>query len=213
MRLFAALFALLITAALPVAVHAQTQAPATTVSDAQASVDAVQSYLQNLRTLRAKFVQTAPDGTQTSGDFQLKRPGRMRFDYAAPVTDFIVADGRFIYYYDGQMRETANAPISHSLADFFLREKISLDGDIKVTDVRTQNGLLMVTLVQAKDAGAGSLTIGLTQAPRMQLKSWLIQDPQGGVTQVELFDIAEGISLDNDRFHYYDPKRRDRSYN
>ncbi len=213
MRLFAALFALLITAALPVAVHAQTQAPAMTVSDAQASVDAVQSYLQNLRTLRAKFVQTAPDGTQTSGDFQLKRPGRMRFDYAAPVTDFIVADGRFIYYYDGQMRETANAPISHSLADFFLREKISLDGDIKVTDVRTQNGLLMVTLVQAKDVGAGSLTIGLTQAPRMQLKSWLIQDPQGGVTQVELFDIAEGISLDNDRFHYYDPKRRDRSYN
>jgi len=213
MRLFAALFALLITAALPVAVHAQTQAPATTVSDAQGSVAAVQSYLQNLRTLRAKFVQTAPDGTQTSGDFQLKRPGRMRFDYAAPVTDFIVADGRFIYYYDGQMRETANAPISHSLADFFLREKISLDGDIKVTDVRTQNGLLMVTLVQAKDAGAGSLTIGLTQAPRMQLKSWLIQDPQGGVTQVELFDIAEGISLDNDRFHYYDPKRRDRSYN
>lgn len=213
MRLFAALFALLITAALPIAVHAQTQAPATTVSDAQGSVAAVQSYLQNLRTLRAKFVQTAPDGTQTSGDFQLKRPGRMRFDYAAPVTDFIVADGRFIYYYDGQMRETANAPISHSLADFFLREKISLDGDIKVTDVRTQNGLLMVTLVQAKDVGAGSLTIGLTQAPRMQLKSWLIQDPQGGVTQVELFDIAEGISLDNDRFHYYDPKRRDRSYN
>ena len=213
MRIFAAVFALLITAALPVFAQAQTQEPTTAVSDAQASVAAVQAYLQNLQTLRAKFVQTAPDGTQTSGDFQLKRPGRMRFDYAAPVTDFIVADGRFIYYYDGQMKETANAPISHSLADFFLREKISLAGDIKVTDVRTENGLLMVTLVQAKDAGAGSLTIGLTQAPRMQLKNWLIRDPQGGVTQVELFDIAEGISLNSDTFHYYDPKRRDRSYN
>lgn len=213
MRLFAAAFALLITSALPVFAQAQTQAQPAAVSDAQASVAEVQSYLQNLRTLRAKFVQTAPDGTQTSGDFQLKRPGRMRFDYADPVTDFIVADGRFIYYYDGQMRETANAPISHSLADFFLREKITLAGDIKVTDVRTQNGLLMVTIVQAKDAGAGSLTIGLSQSPKLQLKSWLIRDPQGGVTQVELFEIAEGISLDNDAFHYYDPKRRDRSYN
>ena len=213
MRLLTAVFAILITFALPVFAQAQTQDSAPVMSDAQSGVAAVQSYLQNLRTLRAKFVQTAPDGTQTSGDFQLKRPGRMRFDYAAPVSDFIVADGRFIYYYDGQMKETANAPISHSLADFFLREKISLSGDIKVTDVRIQNGLLMVTIVQAKDAGAGSLTIGLTQSPRLQLKSWLIHDPQGGVTQVELFDIAEGISLNNDTFHYYDPKRRDRSYN
>lgn len=215
LRLSATVFALLLTFALPMVAQAQAQ-PAQAqpaISDAQSSVAAVQAYLQNLRTLRAKFVQTAPDGTQTSGDFQLKRPGRMRFDYADPVTDFIVADGRFIYYYDGQMRETANAPISHSLADFFLREKISLSGDIKVTDVRTQNGLLMVTLVQAKDAGAGSLTIGLTQSPRMQLKMWLIRDPQGSVTQVELFEIAEGISLDNKTFHYYDPKRRDRGYN
>lgn len=209
MRLFAATLALLVALTLPAFAQAQ-NAP---VSDAQAGVAAVQDYLQNLRTLRAKFVQTAPDGTQTNGDFLLKRPGRMRFDYAAPVTDFIVADGRFIYYYDGQMRETSNAPISHSLADFFLREKITLGGDIKVTDVRNENGLLMVTLVQAKDAGAGSLTIGLTQGARLQLKTWLIRDPQGSVTQVELFDIAEGISLDNDTFHYYDPKRRDRGYN
>ncbi len=209
MRLFALVVATTLLMAAPVATQAQQPA----VSDAQASVAAVQSYLQNLRTLSAKFVQTAPDGTQTNGTFELKRPGRMRFDYAAPVTDFIVADGRFIYYYDGQMKETANAPISHSLADFFLREKISLDGDIKVTDVRSDNGLLMVTLVQAKDTGAGSLTIGLTQGTRMQLKKWLIRDAQGSITQVELFDIAEGISLDNDRFHYYDPKRRDRTYN
>lgn len=208
MRLFALAVAALLLA---VPAHVQAQAPA--VSDAQASVSAVQSYLQNLRTLSANFVQTAPDGTQTGGKFLLKRPGRMRFDYTAPISDFIVADGRFIYYYDGQMKETANAPISHSLADFFLREKISLDGDIKVTDVRSDNGLLMVTLVQAKDAGAGSLTIGMTQGARMQLKKWLIRDAQGSITQVELFDIAEGISLDNDRFHYYDPKRRDRSYN
>lgn len=209
MRLFAIVFTVVMIVSTSLSAWAQTPV----VSDAEASVAAVQSYLQNLRSVKAKFVQTAPDGTQTHGNFLLKRPGRMRFDYAAPVTDFIVADGRFIYYYDGQMKETANAPISHSLADFFLREKITLDGDIKVTDVRSENDLLMVTLVQAKDAGAGSLTLGLTQAPNMQLKKWVISDTQGGVTQVELFEISEGIALDNDTFHYYDPKRRDRNYN
>ena len=205
-RLLAPLFA-----ALLIAMPAVAQTPA--VSDANASVAAVQTYLQSLRTLSAKFVQTAPDGTQVGGDFLLKRPGRMRFDYAAPVTDFIVADGRFIYYYDGQMKETANAPISQSLADFFLRDKITLSGDIKVTDVKTENDLLMVTVVQAKDAGAGSLTMGLTTTPRMQLKKWRINDAQGGITEVELFEIAEGISIDSNRFDYYDPNRRDRGYN
>lgn len=197
------------TTAMPLSAQAQTQP----VSDAQSSIKAVENYLQNLHTLRAKFVQTAPDGSKTNGEFLLKRPGRMRFDYAAPVTDFIVADGRFIYYYDGQMRETSNAPISHSLADFFLREKISLNGDIKVTDVQSANGLLLLTLVQSKDPGAGSLTIGLTQGVRLQLKKWIIRDTQGSLTEVELFDTAEGITLDSDQFHYYDPKRRDRDYN
>jgi outer membrane lipoprotein-sorting protein len=178
----------------------------------QALVQSVESYLNNIGTLRARFVQTANDGTQAGGDFLLKRPGRMRFQYDKPVTDFIVADGSMIYYYDGQMKQQSSAPISKSLADFFLRKNLNLSGDIRVSDIKRVKGLLNLTLVQAKDPLSGTLTLILSENP-MELKAWRIVDAQGLVTTVSLSDTVTGQHLDNKYFHYYDPKHQESNLN
>ena len=68
-------------------------------------VQAVQKYLNSLNTMWAKFIQTSPDGDSVSGTFYLNRPGRLRFEYDAPVDDFVVADGNFIYFYDAAVKE------------------------------------------------------------------------------------------------------------
>lgn len=176
-------------------------------------VKAVQDYLQNLKTLKARFIQTSNDGRQVAGDFMLKRPGRMRFEYDHPIKDFIVADGLMIYYYDGEMKEQKNTLISQSLADFFLRENVRFSGDVKISDVRRADGLLMITLVQTKDPLAGSLILGMTEKPGIQLKKWRVVDAQGMTTEVELFDAVSGISLDNSKFHYYDPDHKKPRFN
>lgn len=175
-------------------------------------VAAVEKYLNGITTMRAHFVQTANDGQQTEGTFLLKRPGRMRFEYAPPVTDFIVADGLFVYYYDGKMKQQSNVPISKTLADFFLREDLKLSGDIEVSDVKRRGGLLHVTLVQSHEPLAGSLTLMLGERP-LQLKKWSIVDAQGLVTEVELSKAEMGIALKDKLFHYYDPKRKNAVYN
>lgn len=176
-------------------------------------VKTVQDYLQNLKTLKARFIQTANDGTQLAGDFMLKRPGRMRFEYDYPVKDFIVADGLMIYYYDGEMKEQRNTLISQSLADFFLRENVRFSGDVSVSDVKRADGLLQITLIQTKDPRAGSLVLGITEKPEMELKKWRVVDAQGMTTEVELFDATSGISLDNSKFHYYDPEHTKERFN
>ena len=56
----------------------------------------IETYLRGISTLKARFVQTDNYGQQTAGDFYLSRPGKMRFQYDAPLTDFIVALGPFI---------------------------------------------------------------------------------------------------------------------
>lgn len=168
---------------------------------------AVEKYLNNIRTLKARFIQTSQDGSKIAGDFMLKRPGRLKFTYDAPVQDFIVADGIFIYYYDAALGEQSSAPISQSLADFFLRKNLALSGDVKVMDVKRDGGLLQVTLAQTADPMAGTLTLGFIEAP-LQLKKWRVVDSMGAVTEVELFETAEGIKLDSGLFHYYDPKRK-----
>ncbi|TAL28072.1 MAG: outer membrane lipoprotein carrier protein LolA [Alphaproteobacteria bacterium] len=203
MRLFAAFLALLLL--LP---------PLTAAADPGdlPIVHSAEAYLNGLVTLRARFTQTANDGATASGDFLLKRPGRLRFQYDKPVTDFIVADGMMIYYYDGQMKQQSSAPISKSLADFFLRKKLNLSGDIRVSDVKREDGKVLLTLVQAKDPLSGSLTLVLNENP-MELKEWRVVDAQGLTTKVALSDAVTGIKLKDSYFHYYDPERKDPSYN
>jgi outer membrane lipoprotein-sorting protein len=171
-------------------------------------VTAVEAYLNGISTLRARFVQTANDGQQTSGTFMLKRPGRLRFEYDPPVKDFIVADGRFVHYYDGQMKQESSAPISRSLADFFLRENLKLSGGVSVSDIKREDGLLYMTLLQSKDPLAGSLTLMFGENP-LELKKWRIVDAQGQVTNIELSGTKQGITLKDKLFHYYDPERKE----
>lgn len=171
-----------------------------------ASVLKAEQYLNNLSTAKARFVQTAQDGTQVIGTFYLDRPGRLRFEYDEPIKDFIVADGFLIYFYDSELGEQTNAPIGSTLADFLLRSDLQLAGEIKVTDIARSPGLLQITLVQSDDPEAGALTLGFSEEP-MALKKWRVTDSTGAITEIELFQLQTGLKLAENLFIYSDPDR------
>lgn len=204
-----------VQAATPAAKKAGTQAPLKQAAD---DVQAAEDYLNNLRTLKARFVQMDNDGRQIAGDFLLKRPGRMRFEYDAPIKDFIVADGTFVHYYDAKMKQQSSAPISRTLANFFLQKDIKLSGDIFVDEIRREkdDSLLILTLSQKKDPLAGNLSIAFardTKNGALSLIKWRVIDPQGLITETALFDLEAGIRLDSEAFHYYDPELKKPQYN
>jgi outer membrane lipoprotein-sorting protein len=185
----------------------KTQAKASPVSNAT-TIKKVEQYFQSLSTAEANFVQTANDGTQSTGKFYLSRPNRLRFQYDAPLTDFIVADGTFIYFYDGQLKQQSNAPISQTLADFILRKNLKLSGDLRVNKIAKGGGLLQVTIVQTSDPLSGSLTLGFSETPKFELKKWQIRDASGAVTEIELSNLKQGMKFKSGLFNYIDPKPR-----
>jgi len=181
------------------------------------TVSKVEKYLRELKTMKARFTQTAPNGEKSSGVFYLQRPGKMRFEYDPPIEDFIVADGLFIYFYDAEMENQSSTAIGNSLADFILRENIRLSGDIKILAINDglveKEKTVEVTLAQAADLGAGSLTLIFRQKP-MQLLSWVIHDSQGMTTTVALWETHSNIHLpDESLFRYRDPKMAHPIYN
>lgn len=169
-------------------------------------IDQAESYFRGLKTAKARFVQTAPDGGQSQGMFYLSRPGKLRFQYDAPLKDFVVADGLFIYFYDGELGQQTNAPISQTLADFLLRKELRLTEDLKVTKILRAGGLMQMTIVQRNDPNAGAITLGFREKPFFELKKWRIRDAQGGITEIELIDTQVGVKLPNNLFTYHDPK-------
>lgn len=164
-----------------------------------------ESYFTGLKTVKSRFVQTSADGSQTRGTFYLNRPGKLRFEYDPPSKDFVVADGLFIYFYDGEMKQQSNAPISQTLADFILRKDLKLSGDLKVTKIMRAGGLLQITVVQRKEPKAGELTLGFIESPKYQLKKWRVKDSVGNITETELFDMQSDIKLPSSLFAYHDP--------
>ncbi len=164
-----------------------------------------EGYFQNLKTVKSRFVQTSPDGSQLRGTFYLNRPGKLRFEYDPPSTDFVVADGLFIYFYDGQVKQQTNAPISQTLADFLLRKDLKLSGDLKVTRIMRAGGYLQITVVQKDEPKAGELTLGFIEKPKYQLKKWRVKDSVGNITETELFDMQTGMKLPSSLFAYHDP--------
>lgn len=179
----------------------------TTAGDIQKA----ETYLKNLDTVKADFIQTDHYGSRLSGTFYLNRPGKLRFEYNE-IDDFIVADGFFIYFYDSELGEQTNAPIGQTLADFLLRENLSLKGELSVKDISRDNDYVMITLVEKGDEGAGSVKLFFNEAP-YQLKKWQVTDATGLTTEIMLQNMQRDIKLPARLFAYFKPKQDKPSYN
>ena len=172
----------------------------------QADVKRVEDYLNSMPTVKADFIQTTPSGATYNGVFYLKRPGRLRFEYAKPNKNFVVADGAFIHFWDDKNKDQSSAPISQTLADFLLRQQIKLSGDVTPVKVTRAAGLITIDLVETGNENVGSITLVLTDRP-LGLKQWRITDPNG-VTEVSLLNPQYNTDIDPGLFRFKTPGSR-----
>jgi outer membrane lipoprotein-sorting protein len=172
----------------------------------KADLARVETYMNAMPPVRAEFVQQTSDGQVFNGQFWLQRPGRLRFEYAPPNNNFVVADGAFIHFWDAKMHNATDAPIGQTLADFILKDHIAFDSDVIVTGVTRQSGLLNVTLVQSADPNAGSLTLVFENQP-LQLRQWTVADPTGRTSNVSLVNPVAGDHFDPRLFVFNPPKK------
>lgn len=181
------------------------------VAQQPVEIQKAEAYFQGLKTAQANFIQTSPGGSQLRGKFYLSRPGKLRFEYDPPNKDFVVADGLFIYFYDSQMKQQSNAPISQTLADFLLRKNLKLSGDLKVTKIMHSGGLVQITVIQRQDPTSGSLVLAFSEdkdTGAYHLRKWRILDAIGNITETELFNVKYGVQLKDSLFVYRDPVRK-----
>src|SRR6478609_12203757 len=116
----------------------------------QAGVPEVETYINSIRTLQARFVQSNPNGSVVQGTLYLSKPGKMRFQYDPPSQLKIVADGRQVTMWDPANKDFGQWPIGWTAASFLVKEPFQLSGDLTVEAVQRQDGLLALTMVQTR---------------------------------------------------------------
>jgi len=183
----AVLAAVLLAFAAPLPVQAQTGVPE------------LEKYFNSIRTMKARFVQSNPNGSVVQGTLYLRRPGRMRFEYDAPSQLKIVADGYQVTMWDPATRDFGQWPIGWTAATFLVRENLSLSGDLRVEKIDRVNGLLEFTMSQARKPQEGKVIVRLAENP-MLLRGWTIIDNRGNQVTVSLNDMQTGLQLADSLF-------------
>ncbi|BBK45339.1 outer-membrane lipoprotein carrier protein [Allostella vacuolata] len=175
------------------------QGPARLTPEQQADVARIESYLSGIRTMQARFVQVASNGSYAEGTFYLSRPGRLRFQYDPPTPLLILSDGTVVYSYDTALKQTTQIPVNLTPLWFLLRERISFSGDVTITRFERQGGVIRLTLVQTKDPAAGSVELALQSEP-LELRQWSVTDGQGITTNIALTEARQDVRLDRRLF-------------
>jgi len=162
-------------------------------------VPQIEQYFNGIRSLKARFVQSNPNGSVVQGTLYVRRPGRMRFEYDAPSQLKIVADGRQVTMWDNATRDFGQWPIGWTAASFLVKDPLVLSGDLQVEKLERVNGMLEATMSQARKPQEGKVIVRLGENPLL-LRGWTIIDNRGNRVTVSLSDMQTGLQLADSLF-------------
>ncbi|WP_370234195.1 MULTISPECIES: LolA family protein [Henriciella] len=174
-------------------VRAQTTAVSAT--ERRAILKAAAASLAAAKTAKGRFVQVSPDGSITKGDFALRRPGRMRFDYDAPTPLLIVADGTTVAMQDSDLETVDRVPLASTPLGIILDDQLDFESETRVTDVRRTDSNIAITVEDKDGESEGSVTLYF-DASNYQLLSWRALDANRQTTHVALEDIQTNVNVD-----------------
>jgi len=165
----------------------------------QVGVPEIEKYFNAIRTLKARFVQSNPNGSIIQGTLYVRRPGRMRFEYDPPSQLKIVADGFQVTMWDPTTKDFGQWPIGWTAVSFLVKDPMSLSGDLRVEKLERVNGLIEATMSQTKKPKDGKVIVRFSENP-LTWRGWTIIDSRGQQVSVALTDMQTGMQLADSLF-------------
>ena len=181
-----------LTLTLAAALVATTSSFARSASD-KAILKEISRHFSSVPTMAGEFIQFGPKGRQTQGKFYLARPGRIRFDYAAPATLTVRADGRTVEVHNKKLNTSDYLPLSKTPLKLLLARRINVD-DRAIRSVKRDADIITVLLADKSMFGASKIAL-MFDANTYDLKQWTITDDQGKDTSVMIFNVQKNAKL------------------
>jgi len=192
-------------ALVPVAILATVPAVAAAPS---ADLARLKDHLSSVQTMTANFTQTDAKGHVQNGSLQLKRPGRVRFEYSGGDV-LLVANGKTLTFVDYQVGQKSAWPLGRTPLGPLLSGSPDFNGKAQILPSTNPQ----VVVARAKNAGQyGQLTLAFLRsnsAPGgLQLYGWTAIDPQNHRTTVRLSNVRFNVAVPDGAFSYAEPKKR-----
>lgn len=166
-------------------------------------------YLNGLKTAQADFTQVNADGSIATGTLYIKRPGRMRFEYAPPDKTLVIAGGGQVAIFDPKSNQPPEQyPLKRTPLNLILANNVDL-GRAKMVVGHESDGTATTVVAQDPEHPEyGTLRMVFTDAP-VELRQWVITDDSGSETTVILGDLKKGGAFSTFLFNItYETEKR-----
>ena len=173
-------------------------------ADATALARKVQGFYESTRDLKARFVQTyayaALGRRQVSkGTLEVKKPGKMRWDYESPTVKTIAVNGSRLVQWEPEARQAfvddRFDATAMSAAVTFLLGKGSLEKEFLLAS--GEGGTLVL---RPRQADARVETVTLTAGPDGEVTRTRVVDGQGNVNDIAFEGIRRNPGIPDARF-------------
>lgn len=198
-------------AALAMVAQAQEKKP-----EAAATVVArVQKYYDATKDLRAKFEQQLDSPSRApskaAGDVWLKKPGKMRWDYATPEKKLMVSDGTTLWVYQPEDEQAYKQDLRGNAlpaqVSFLLGEgKLDKEFDASLTKVE---GLapdeIALKMVPKTGTTAYRYLVFVVDGKTGQVRRTIIYGQDGSTNRLSFLEVQQNKGVDDGKFRFSPP--------
>ncbi|WP_298498867.1 outer membrane lipoprotein carrier protein LolA [uncultured Maritimibacter sp.] len=187
------------TLALP-AVAAALAATSLPAMAQQLPLNDLSRYLNSITTASAEFTQINADGSISTGTILIKRPGRARFEYAAPDRTLVLASAGQLAIFDAKSNTGPEQyPLARTPLNLILAQNVDLARNGMVIAHRFDGTATIVTAQDPEHPEYGNIQLMFTANP-IQLRQWVITDDTGAQTTTVLGELRQGGNLPDRQF-------------
>ena len=174
---------------------------ATSAAAQQLSLGQVSQYLNGLQTAQGGFTQINADGTLSTGQIFIKRPGRIRFEYNAPDNSLVMAGGGQVAIFDPRSNNGPDRyPLNQTPLKIILERNVDLARARMVTGHTSDGTTTTITAQDPQNPQYGNIQMVFTANP-VELRQWIVTDDVGSQTTVILNDLARGGRIGDIKFN------------
>jgi outer membrane lipoprotein carrier protein len=199
--LFLASYALLSHS--PEGVAAESQNADAIVEALQKSYDATADFVADFR--QETEVKTLNRSLKAWGKVSFKRPAKMLWRYEEPKGQFVLADGKHLYFYQPEPNQVIKTPLKNAFRTdiplSFLLGIGNLKKDFKATLKAAEQTQNVLRLEPRSDtsAGFGEILLGVSKNSADIL--WVsVRDASSNLTTIRLSEMRKGVGLKDSLF-------------
>ena len=148
----------------------------------------LENYLNQLDNISSQFIQSSTSGSEETGEILISKPGKLRIEYKKSKELLIVADGKWLHYFDIELNEIQSVIIEKSPAWILLKKNLDLKNDFNISKLEKKSGKITLTLVDKNIENIEKVELVFSSNP-IKLKKWVVTDTQEIETTIALLNI------------------------